>query len=69
MLEKPDWTNQQYADHRVLQVIVDGKMIKTIPIKGIYDELMTFDDYIDMMMQEAEAEQQRLARTRRFKAS
>lgn len=57
------------ADRRVLEVIVDGKMIKSMPLKGIYDEPMTFGDYLDMMMKEAEAEQQRLARNRRFRAS
>lgn len=57
------------ADRRVLDVILDGKIIKTMPLKGLYDEPMAFGDYLDMMMKEAEAEQQRLARDRRFRAS
>jgi hypothetical protein len=57
------------ADRRVLAVIVDGKTIKTIPLKGIYDKPMAFGDYLELMMKEAEAEQQRLARNRHLWAS
>ena len=57
------------ADHRVFDVILDNKTIKTIPLKGLYDEPMLFGDYLDMMMKEAEAEHQRLARNRRFRVS
>ena len=57
------------ADRRVLEVILDGKIIKAMPLKGVYDEPMVFGDYLDMMMKEAESEQQRLARNRRFRAS
>jgi len=57
------------ANHRVFEVMLDGKIIKTIPIKGILDEPMAFGDYLNIMMKEAEAEQQRLARKRRLRAS
>jgi transposase InsO family protein len=57
------------ADRRVLDVIVEGKTIKTISLKGIYGEPMAVGDYLEMMMREAEAEQQRLACNRRFRVS
>lgn len=56
------------ADHRVFNVIVDGKMIKTVPLKGIYDEPMLFGDYLEMMMKEAETHRKRLSRNRHFQA-
>ena len=57
------------ADRRGLDVIVDGKTIKTIPLKGLYGEPLAFGDYLEMMMKEAEAEQRRLARNRHLWAS
>lgn len=54
------------ADCRVLEFILNGKIGKAMPLEGGCDEPMTFGNYLDMMMKEAEAEQQRLARNRRF---
>jgi hypothetical protein len=60
---------QLNANRRLLDVVVDAKTIKTLPLKGLYDEPMPFGDYLDMIIKAAEAEQQRLARQRRFRAS
>jgi hypothetical protein len=57
------------AHRRVFDVILQGKIIKAIPIKRLYDTSMDFEDYLEMMLKEAEAEQQRLARKRRLRIS
>ena len=62
-------TCQLDAERRVFVVFAGGKAIKTLPIKGLCDQPMEFGDYLEMMMKEAEAEQQRLARIRRLRAS
>lgn len=57
------------ADHHLLDLLLDGKCIKTMALKGLHAEPMAFGDYLEMMMTEAEAEQQRLAHNRQIRAS
>jgi hypothetical protein len=57
------------AHRRLLEVLGDGKLIKTLPIKGLYDEPMDFGNYLELMLKEAEAEQQRLTRHQQFRVS
>jgi hypothetical protein len=57
------------AHRRLLDILLDGRIIKTSPIKGLYGEPLEFGDYLDLILKEAEAEQQRLARNRLLRAS
>jgi hypothetical protein len=49
------------AKRRVFDVILDNQLIKTMPIKGLYNEVLPFGDYLDLMLKEAESEWRRLA--------
>ena len=53
------------AHRRVFEVMANNKVIKTVPIKGLYDQPLEFGLYLDLMLQEAEAEQRRLEQNRR----
>jgi hypothetical protein len=57
------------AHQRVFDVMLDGKIIKTMPIKGLYDEPLEFADYLELVLKEAEAERRRLARKQRRRVS
>jgi hypothetical protein len=45
---------------RVIEVRLGGKVIKTMPIKGLYNEPLEFGLYLELMLKEAEAERRRL---------
>ena len=57
------------AHQRVFDVMLDGTVIKTVPIKGLYDEPLEFGDYLELVLKEAETEKRRLERKKRRRAS
>jgi len=57
------------ADHREFQIIQGRQVIKTVPIKGLYDELLEFEVYLKLICEEARTEwrqTKRLVRERRL---
>jgi hypothetical protein len=54
------------ATARQFQVLLDGKAIKRIDIKGLYDGVVAFEPYLDLIRREAESEWQRYLRRRRY---
>ena len=53
------------AQRRVFDIHLDHVVIKSIPIKGLYnDDFMDFGDYLEFALLEAETEQRRLERQR-----
>ncbi len=57
------------AQRRVFDVMLDNKPFKTVPIKGLYDEILDFDVYLDLILKEAESEARRLARHQQRRVS
>ena len=57
------------APRQVFDVLLKGQHVKTMAIKDLFGEPLSFEDYLHLMMQDAEAEQRRLERQRRFRAS
>lgn len=56
------------ADRREFQIMQGRQVVKTIPIKGLYDELLAFDVYLKLICEEAHTEwrqTKRLVRERR----
>ena len=45
---------------RVFEMRLGGKVIKTMPIKGLYNEPLEFGLYLELMLKEAAAERRRL---------
>jgi hypothetical protein len=57
------------TDRREFQIMQGRQVIKTIPIKGLYDELMEFEVYLKLICEEARTEwrqSKRLVRERRL---
>ena len=57
------------ANERTFRVSHGREVIKTIPIKGLYDEVLRFEDYFKLMLEEAKTEwrkTKRLVRERRL---
>jgi len=44
------------ADHREFQIMQGRQVIKTVPIKGLYDELLEFEVYLKLICEEARTE-------------
>ncbi len=40
-----------------------GRLIKSVPIKGLHGQIMPFEDYVALMKQEARSEYQQYLRT------
>jgi hypothetical protein len=57
------------AQRRVFDVLLNGQHLKSMAIKDLYGAPLLFADYLELMMQDAEAEQRRLERQRRIQAS
>jgi len=53
------------AQRRVFDVLMGKQIIKTIPIKGLYGQVLDLNDYFELMLKEAESEQRRLTHRRR----
>ncbi|MBI5929819.1 MAG: hypothetical protein HY862_10950 [Chloroflexi bacterium] len=51
------------AHQQVLEVLLQGQLLKQLPIKGLVGQPLTFDVYLKRMMQEAEAEWRRYQHT------
>ncbi|MBI5929050.1 MAG: transposase [Chloroflexi bacterium] len=51
------------AHQQVLDVLLQGQLIKQLPIKGLVREPLAFDAYLKLMLQEAEAEWRRYQHT------
>lgn len=51
------------AHQQVLDVLLQGQLIKQLPIKGLVHEPLAFDAYLRLMLQEAEAEWRRYQHT------
>jgi hypothetical protein len=45
-----------------LGIFIDGKVIKKLPIKGLQNRMMAFDDFVDSMAKEADSAWQRYLR-------
>ncbi len=54
------------APARQFQVLLDGFAIKQVPIKGLYNGMMDFDAYFDLIRREAASEWQQYLRRRRY---
>jgi len=46
------WVNGQ---QRELDILLDGKIIKKLPVKGLQNRRMAFDDFVDYMAKEADS--------------
>jgi len=57
------------AHRRVFEVLLENRVLKTTPIKELYDEVLEFGEYLELMLKEAEAERRRLERKRRLRAA
>lgn len=57
------------AHRQVFDVTLGNRTIKTMPIKDLFDGTLPFGDYLRLIADDAEAEQRRLARQRRLRAS
>jgi hypothetical protein len=44
------------AENKSLHVELTGKVVKTLPLKGLYGRSMAFDDFLDLMVDEARSE-------------
>lgn len=56
------------AHSRLLHVIQAHRVIKSMPLKGTYDELMTLDRYVQTICCEAESEyRQYMASKKRYR--
>jgi hypothetical protein len=54
------WVN---AAEKQFDIWLSGRLIKSIPIKGLYGQTMPFQEYVALMKQEARSEYQRYLRT------
>jgi len=54
------------APARQFQVLLDGKVVKRVDIKGLYNGLLDFEAYFDLIRREAESEWQQYLRRRRY---
>ncbi len=54
------WVN---AAARQFDIWQPGRLIKSIPIKGLYGQIMPFEDYVTLMKREARSEYQQYLRT------
>lgn len=54
------WVN---AAEKHFEIWQPGKLIKTIPIKGLYGKTMPFEEYVELMKREARSEYQQYVRT------
>lgn len=54
------------ATVRQFKVLLDGKPIKRIDIKGLYNGVLDFESYIDLIRSEAESEWQQYLRRQRY---
>jgi len=57
------------AHRRLFEVLLNNQVIKTLPIKGLYHEPYEFGLYLDLMVEEAQAEWRRLQRNLRRRAA
>ena len=57
------------AHRRAFEAMLNNTIIKTIPIKGLHGEPLEFGLYLELMLQEAEAERRRLEHNQRRLAS
>lgn len=57
------------AHRRVFEVFLDNTIIKSLPVKGLYDEPLPFDRYLELILQEAEAEWRQYLRRQRLRAA
>lgn len=57
------------AHRREFEVMGNNQVIKTMPIKGLYNQPLEFGRYLDLMVQRAEAEWRRLQRNQRRRAA
>ena len=53
------------AQQRVFQVLHRGQVVKTLPLKGLFDEELSFQTYLAVMVKEARSLQQHLVRKQR----
>lgn len=56
------------AHQRLFDIRLDNQVIKTVPIKNLYNEPMGFGDYLELMLKEAVVERRRIERERRLRA-
>ncbi len=54
------WVN---AAEKHFEIWQPGKLIKSIPIKGLYGKQMPFGEYVELMKREARSEYQQYVRT------
>ena len=54
------------ATARQFKVLLDGKPIKRVDIKGLYNGVMDLEPYLDLIRQEAESEWQQYLRRQRY---
>ncbi len=57
------------AHRRVIDVLMASKVIKSLPIKDLYNCQLSFDRYFDLILQEAEAEWRGYLRKQRRRAA
>jgi transposase InsO family protein len=57
------------APQRVFQVLQRGHLVKTLPLKGLLDEHLSFQAYLALMLEEARSLQQHLDMKRRLRRS
>jgi hypothetical protein len=50
------------AAARQFDIWQPGGLIKSIPIKGLYGQIMPFEEYVDLMKREARSEYQQYLR-------
>ena len=54
------WVN---AAEKHFEIWLSGKLIKSLPIKGLYGKMLPFGEYVERMKQEARSEYQQYLRT------
>ena len=52
------------AQRRVFDVLLGKQLVKTIPIKGLYGQVLDLNDYFELMLNEAVSERRRLTHQR-----
>ncbi len=57
------------AHRRVFDVLSGNVLIKTMPIKDLYNEILEFEAYLKLMVKEAESERRRFERRRYHRVS
>ena len=53
------------APQRQLNVLVDGEVIKTLPLKGLTQQPLPFDDYVNLIQAEAVSQWRHYVQTAR----